>query len=187
MGLPVATGAYWGSRSIDRLPAEWAEPVVIALIAAITLFVVFNPGFGTAQSISDKSAASSKPLSLYRQVLLSLLAALAIGFHDGFFGPGTGVFFVFVLISIWPLDFLLATGSAKVLNFVANVVALATFAISGNIQYDKGICGAAGVIIGSFLGATFATRKGTKLIKPLFIAVTTVLVGKLLFEYAVGN
>jgi len=184
MGLPVALGAYWGSRSIDRLPSEWAEPVVIALIAAITLFVVLNPGFGT-----EKSTAGSEPLTLgpSKQVALSLLAAAAIGFHDGFFGPGTGIFLVFALISIWPLDFLRATGSAKVLNLIANAIALITFALTGNIQYDKGLSGAAGVIIGSFLGATFATKKGTKLIKPLFIAVTTALVSKLLYDYAAGR
>lgn len=183
MGLPVALGAYWGSRSIDRLPSEWAEPVVISLIAAITLFVVFNPGFGT-----EKSAQNSElKTNLRKQVALSLLAAAAIGFHDGFFGPGTGVFLVFALISIWPLDFLRATGTAKVLNFIANAIALTTFALTGNIQYDKGLCGAAGVIIGSFLGATFATKKGTRLVKPLFIAVTTALVSKLLFDYATGR
>ena len=169
MGLPVALGAYWGSRSIDRLPSDWAEPIVIALIAAITLFVVLNPGFGTAKSVDN----SERKITPRKQAALSLLAAIAIGFHDGFFGPGTGIFLVFALISIWPIDFLRATGTAKVLNLVANAIALATFAIAGNIQYDKGICGAAGVIIGSFVGATFATKKGTKLIKPLFIAVTT--------------
>ena len=183
MGLPVALGAHWGSRSIDRLPSDWAEPIVIALIAAITLFVVLNPGFGTAKSVDN----SERKITPRKQAALSLLAAIAIGFHDGFFGPGTGIFLVFALISIWPIDFLRATGTAKVLNLVANAIALATFAIAGNIQYDKGICGAAGVIIGSFVGATFATKKGTKLIKPLFIAVTTALVSKLLFDYATGR
>ena len=182
MGLPVALGAYFGSRSIDRLPSAWAEPVVIVLIATITVFVLLNPEFGTA-----RSAASTQPMAPKQQIALSLIAALAIGFHDGFFGPGTGIFLVFALISIWPLDFLQATGSAKVLNLVANAVALATFAIAGNIQYDKGICGAAGVMTGSFMGASFATKKGTKLIKPIFIVVTTALVGKLLFEYATGR
>ena len=183
MGLPVALGAYWGSRSIDRLPSDWAEPIVIVLIAAITFFVVLNPGFGTAKSVDN----SERKIAPGKQIALSLLAAIAIGFHDGFFGPGTGIFLVFALISIWPIDFLRATGTAKVLNLVANAIALATFAIAGNIQYDKGICGAAGVIIGSFVGATFATKKGTKLIKPLFIAVTTALVSKLLFDYATGR
>ena len=183
MGLPVALGAYLGSRSIDRLPSEWAEPVVVVLIAAIALFVTFNRGFGTVKSVqSDKPRLKRK-----QQIALSLLAAAAIGFHDGFFGPGTGIFLVFTLISIWPLDFLQATGSTKVLNLTTNAVALATFALTGNIQYDKGICGAAGTIAGSFLGASFATKRGAEVIKPIFTIVAVVLVAKLLLEYATGN
>ena len=106
MGLPVALGAYWGSRSIDRLPSDWAEPIVIALIAAITLFVVLNPGFGTAKSVDN----SERKITPRKQAALSLLAAIAIGFHDGFFGPGTGIFLVFALISIWPIDFFTGNG-----------------------------------------------------------------------------
>ena len=186
MGLPVAIGAYVGSRSIDRLPTAWAEPVVIALMTIITLFVVFRPAFG-ADKPDSAIAPQAKPTGPIRQITLSILCAAAIGFHDGFFGPGTGIFLVFALLSLWPFDFLRATGTTKVLNLIANAIALIAFAATGNIQYDKGICGAAGVMTGSFIGATFATQQGTKLIKPLFIAVTTALLVKLLLGYITGK
>ncbi len=185
MGVPIVLGAYVGSRSIDRLPTAWAEPLVIVLMVAITLFVVFNPGFGLAETDSQPLNRRSSSLSL-KQTSGSLLAGGVIGFHDGFFGPGTGVFLVFSLLSLWPIDFLRATGTTKILNFLANMTALITFAATGNIDYARGIYGASGVIIGAFIGATFATKKGAKLIKPIFIAVTTALVGKLLFDYATG-
>lgn len=183
MAIPVVSGAYLGSRSIDLLPSTWAEPLVIFLMTAITLFVVINPGFGMAEALP----APSEPLPLsqhFKSVGLSLLFGTLIGFHDGFFGPGTGVFLVFVLLSLWSQGFLRATGSAKVLNLLTNVTALITFALAGNIDYSKGMVGAVGVGAGAFLGATFATQKGAKLIKPLFMVVTTVLIAKLLFNYA---
>ncbi len=182
MGVPVVIGAYLGSRSISRLPTDWAEPVVIVLMVAITLFVVFKPEFGLAKP--DSKCLSSSPNQVRSRTLWSVIAGGAIGFHDGFFGPGTGVFLVFSLLSLWPIDFLRATGTTKILNFLANVTALITFALSGNIDYDSGLVGAVGVTIGSLTGATFATRKGAKLIKPIFIAVTTALVAKLLLDYA---
>ncbi|MGC1308162.1 MAG: TSUP family transporter [Phormidesmis sp.] len=197
MGLPVIFGSYLGSRSIDRLPSTWAEPIVIALMVAITLFVVFKPSFGIAQaspqqtspqqaSPQQASFQQTSPKPSPKRTVSSVLAGGAIGFHDGFFGPGTGVFLVFALLSLWPIDFLRATGTTKILNFLANFTALIAFAFGGNIDYSKGVCGAAGVIIGSFLGATFATKKGAKLIKPIFITVTTALVIKLLIDYATG-
>ena len=200
MALPIMLGAYSGSRSIGLLPSAWAEPLVIVLMVAITLFVVCNPGFGmaesTAESIAESTAksvakeqgallakSSSNPT---KRALWSVVAGGIIGFHDGFFGPGTGVFLVFTLLSLWPLNFLRATGTTKVLNLLANFTALLTFALAGNIDYSKGLCGALGVAVGSFLGATFATKKGAKLIKPIFILVTTALVIKLLINYTTG-
>ncbi len=177
MGIPAILGAYLGSRSIGLLPTTWAEPVVIILMVAITLFVVINPGFGAAQS--KPAASNSSHLSL-KQLLLGIAAGGAIGFHDGFFGPGTGVFLVFALLSLWSLDFLRGTGTTKIINLMTNFTALITFAASGNIDYSKGIAGAFGLGIGSFVGATFATKKGSKLIKPIFMAVTVTLIIRLL-------
>lgn len=185
MGIPVVVGAYLGSRSISLLPTDLAEPIVIVLMVAITLFVVVQPGFGLAESL-PKAVPESSQNSVRKRTVWSVIAGGAIGFHDGFFGPGTGVFLVFFLLLLWPINFLRATGTTKVLNFLANVTALATFALGGNIDYTRGLCGAAGVMIGSFLGATFATKKGAKAIKPIFVAVTTALIIKLVLDYATG-
>ncbi len=186
MGIPVVLGAYLGSRSIGLLPSAWAEPLVIVLMVAITFFVVCNPGFGMAKRPEQDSGFERSRQQPLQRILWSILAGGAIGFHDGFFGPGTGIFLAFALLSLWSLDFLRATGTTKLLNFLANATALITFTTTGGIDYPKGISGALGVIIGSFLGATFATKQGAKLIKPIFIAVTTTLVAKLLLDYATG-
>ncbi|MEL6552748.1 MAG: TSUP family transporter [Cyanobacteria bacterium J06621_11] len=183
MSLPIVMGSYIGSRSIGLLPSDWAEPLVIGLMVVITSFVILKPDLGTEQKATGSSKQS---MTAAKRLTLSLLAGCLIGFHDGFFGPGTGVFLVFVLLSLWSRGFLKATGSAKVLNLLANFTALITFAITGNIDYSKGISGAIGVSLGSFLGATFATKKGSQLIKPLFIAVTVSLIIKLLIGYVIG-
>jgi uncharacterized protein len=183
MGIPAILGAYLGSRSIGLLPTAWAEPVVISLMIAITLFVVITPDFGAAQATTTPS---NSPRLSFKQLLLGIAAGGAIGFHDGFFGPGTGIFLVFALLSLWSLDFLRGTGTTKVINLMTNFTALITFAANGNIDYTKGIIGAFGVGIGSFIGATFATKKGAKLIKPLFIAVTVSLILKLILDFVLN-
>lgn len=182
MAAPVIIGSFLGSRSIGLLPSAWAEPVVIVLMIAITLFVVLRPNFGVLVATNPQL---SQPQTA-KQLVLILLCGAAIGFHDGFFGPGTGVFLVFALLSLWPQGFLKATGSTKVLNLLANATALITFALSGNIDYERGLIGAAGVTTGALCGATLATKKGAKLIKPLFIGVTVGLIAKLLFDYIAG-
>lgn len=178
MGIPAVFGSVVGSRSIGLLPKEWAEPVVLVLLIAITVFVLSKPTFGT-------EAAQATPVVERRgkkRIAKLATSGLVIGFHDGFFGPGAGTFLVFVLLSIGSLDFLRGTGSAKVINFLTNVTALASFVWLGLLDFPTGVVGAMGVVLGSYSGATFATKKGASAIKPLFVFVTLVLVGKLLID-----
>ena len=154
MGIPAVLGAYLGSRSMGKLPNTWAEPIVIVLMVAITLFVLIKPSFGL--SSADDSHTSPKSLSL-KACLLGISAGFCI--------------------------VLKGTGITKVIMLMTNCTSLVTFAALGNIDYGKGIAGAIGLGIGSFVGATFATKKGAKLIKPIFIAVTIALIAKLLFDY----
>lgn len=178
MGVPAVFGSLLGSRSIGFLPKAWAEPLVIILMIAMTLFILLKPEFGMQVA---KAAAITEHNWL--QITKLVVLGFVIGFHDGFFGPGTGTFLVFALLSVWSLDFLCGTGSAKVINFMTNVTALISFLWMGIIDFPKGFVAAVGIILGAYTGATFATKKGAKLIKPLFVTVTFVLVGKLLLDY----
>ncbi|OGQ44678.1 MAG: hypothetical protein A3H42_04910, partial [Deltaproteobacteria bacterium RIFCSPLOWO2_02_FULL_46_8] len=112
MGAPAMIGAVAGSQVMPHLPKRWAEPVVIFLLLAITLFILFKPELGV-HNPHHRVKKFEK-----HQLAKLFLFGLLIGFHDGFFGPGTGTFFVFVLVAVGSLNFLKGTGTAKVLNFL---------------------------------------------------------------------
>lgn len=179
MGAPAAFGSLLGSRQIGFLPKAWAEPVVIILMIAIALFVLLKPEFG----MEMKKASPDMANLAWIQIVKLAILGFVIGFYDGFFGPGTGTFLVFVLLSVWSLDFLQGTGSAKVINLITNVTALVSFLGLGAIDFPKGLVGAVGVFLGAYSGATFATKNGAQVITPLFVSITLVLVGKLLLDY----
>lgn len=179
MGIPAVIGSFFGSRSLNFLPKSLAEPVVILLLIFITLFVLFKPDFGERKV--EKYLLTVEYNWIKALKLLSL--GLIIGFHDGFFGPGTGTFIVFTLVSVLKLDFLRGTGTAKVINLMTNVTALLSFLLIGNIKFTEGAIGAFGVIIGAYVGSSFATKKGAKFIKPIFVTVTLILICKLLLGY----
>lgn len=179
MGVPAILGSLLGSRSIGFLPKAWAEPLVIVLMIAMTIFVLLKPEFG----MEVAKASPVMPKSSWLQIIKLVVLGFAIGFHDGVFGPGAGTFIVFVLLSVWSLDFLRGTGTAKVINLMTNVSALVFFLWIGAVDLARGFTGAAGVTLGAYVGATFATKKGVQLIKPIFVLVTFFLVGKLLLNY----
>ena len=183
MGIPSIIGSLMGSRVAKFLPNTLAEPLVIFLLIIMTLIIVFKPQFGNNMQYTNLEINKLKP----NKIVKLGFSGLVLGFHDGFFGPGVGTFLVFILISICSLDFLLATGSAKVINFMTNLTALLSFISMGNVDYNKGFIGAAGIIIGAYIGALFATKKGSKLIKPLFITMSIILIGKLILKYLLSH
>jgi uncharacterized membrane protein YfcA len=177
MGVPAVFGAVLGSRLISMLSRDWAEPIVIVLLIAVTLWVLFKPKLG-----GDAGDAAPHGVSVARMVQSAALGAL-FGFHDGFFGPGTGTFIVFALLALWSMNFVRGTGSAKVINLMTNLAAVISFLWVGAVDLPKGLIASAGVVVGAYAGASLAATKGARLIKPLFVIVTTIIVGKLLVSY----
>jgi uncharacterized protein len=105
------------------------------------------------------------------------IAAL-VGFYDGFFGPGTGSFFIFLLVRFLGYDFLNASVSAKVLNVTTNAAALVLFAAKGHIWWQLGLTMAVANVAGSLLGARLALRHGPGFVRVVFVLVVSALIVK---------
>ncbi len=101
--------------------------------------------------------------------LSSSLLAGGFGFYDGFFGPGTGSFWVVMLMYLYKMDMVEATGVAKLMNFLSNFAALLVFMLFANIDYWLGAIMAVAMMSGAFLGAHSAIRFGSKFIRPVFL------------------
>jgi hypothetical protein len=103
---------------------------------------------------------------------------LAIGGYDGFFGPGAGTFMILAFTQILGLSLLKACGNAKLVNFSSNLAAVVTFVVNGNVRYDLGIPCALCGILGSYVGAGLAMKKGARIVRPLML----VMIGGLLVK-----
>ena len=102
----------WTVTQIDPSGLRRALPVVLAAVLAYTL-VRKDLGRHHAPRFSGRAEA-----------LAAAAIGATIGFYDGFFGPGTGSFFVFLFVRVLGYDFLHASASAKLLNTATNVAAL---------------------------------------------------------------
>ncbi|MGB7605647.1 MAG: TSUP family transporter [Lutisporaceae bacterium] len=115
-------------------------------------------------------------------IFYGCIFAFALGFYDGFFGPGAGSFLIFLFISIFGFDFTISAGNGKILNFVSNITALVLFALNGKIIYLVGIPMALSMILGARIGTKIAINNGAKVIKPIFVTIALVLTAKLLYS-----
>jgi uncharacterized membrane protein YfcA len=101
-----------------------------------------------------------------------------VGFYDGFFGPGTGSFLVFLFVRWLGYDFLNASASAKLINTATNVAALSVFAYKGHVWWHYALTMAVANVLGSLLGTRMALKHGAGFVRVVFIGVVSTLILK---------
>ncbi len=111
----------------------------------------------------------------------SVMGAL-LGFYDGFIGPGVGSFWVVILMAIYKIHIVEATGIAKLMNFISSLAALIVFIISGYVHYSIGVIMAIAMMLGAYLGAHSTIRWGSGFIRPLFLIIVVVIAVRLAWQ-----
>lgn len=162
-----------GSITIIKIPAEYLYKMIPILMLLILLYkiIFFNHGV-------NETNKNLIPLSL-----VILIFAPLMGFYDGFFGPGTGMFWMFILVVFLGQNMLKASANTKLLNVASNIGSLIVFIPTGLILYKVGIAMALGQIIGSWVGVHLSVKKGAKFINGMFIIMMSALVIRMFWKY----
>lgn len=166
-------GSILGVLTALKIDQGFLKIIILVLIFATAIYTVTKKDFGNEdkfQGLTD------------RNTVQGCIFAFALGFYDGFFGPGTGSFLIFLFISVYGFDFTVAAGNSKVLNFVSNITSLVMFALNGKIYYMVGIPMGLAMIVGARVGSKVAIKNGSKVIKPIFVTIALVLTVKLLLD-----
>jgi uncharacterized protein len=169
-------GAILGVTSVLKVDQNFLYTLVLILVLCVGIYSLFSKSIG----IEDKFKGITR-----KSLLLGMLLALSLGFYDGFFGPGTGSFLIFGLISIYGFDFVKASGNGKFLNFISNITSLLLFALHGQVNYALGLPVAVFMIFGARIGTVLALNKGAKLIKPIFITMSLGVAIKMIYQMLV--
>ncbi|MDD5718408.1 MAG: TSUP family transporter [Candidatus Krumholzibacteria bacterium] len=167
----TAAGAAAGTVLIQLLSAGFLAWLIPALLLAILVYTLASPDLG------------SQPVR--RRIdrrLFQFVFGLGLGFHDGFFGPGTGAFWAMALVTLAGLDLRRATAAAKVMNATSNVVALVFFALGGKVVVTVGLALGAGQIIGAVLGAQQVLRRPPSFVRWFLIGSVALTLIKMLWE-----
>lgn len=165
-------GSAAGTRlalMVDEVTLAW---ILIAIIPVAAAFIFARKDLGATETVPPP----------WRARLYALLIGVAIGAYDGFVGPGTGTFLILAFTAVLGLDLLSSCGNAKLVNFASNLAAALVFMRSGQIDYAVGAPCAVCAILGNYLGAQLAMRKGIRIVRPVMLAV----VGMLLLKTVAG-
>lgn len=165
--------SFLGAMSVTLLPKAWARPLVLALLVAVAFYTFLRKDFG------------AEDLGLHhgrKHLAGALLLGAGIGFYDGFFGPGTGSFLLFLFVRFFGLDFLRATSAAKIVNLSTNAAALLYFGPTGHVLWALGLGMALCNIGGAQLGSLLALRHGSAFVRKLFLLVAVALIVKFAWD-----
>jgi uncharacterized membrane protein YfcA len=164
------------------LGGAWLVTVVSPqyLRKALPLVLVLVLGYTLAKKQLGRDHAP-RFVGQHEAILASVIGAV-IGFYDGFFGPGTGSFFVFLLVRVLGYDFLHASASAKLLNTASNLAAIALFAYKGHVWWHFVLAMAIANVLGSLAGTHLALKHGTGFVRGVFIVVVSALILKTSYD-----
>lgn len=162
-------GSLVGAWTLTLVHAESLRRALPFVLAAILLYTLVRKDLGRVHAPRLAGRA---------EALTASAIGLAIGFYDGFFGPGTGSFFVFLFVRVLGYDFLNASAAAKLLNTATNAAALALFIAKGHIWWQVAAVLAVANVAGSLLGTRLALRHGAGFVRGVFITVVGLLILK---------
>jgi uncharacterized membrane protein YfcA len=171
MAAISAVGGAAGALVAHLMPVGFLRIVMPVILVAVALFFAFKPG------LSDDDRVERIRPGIFAVTAVPLIAA-----YDGFFGPGTGSFFMLAFVMLAGFGVLKATAHTKLLNFASNIGSLAVFIPSGAMWWAVGLAMAAAQVAGASLGARLAMRVGARLIKPLLVVTSTGMAGRLLWQ-----
>ena len=165
-GFAAALGGAWLVTVLDPGFLRKALPWVLLAVLAYTLVK------------KDLGREHAPRLGGAAETLAACGIGAVLGLYDGFFGPGTGSFLVFLFVRWLGYDFLHASASAKLLNTATNLAAIGLFAYKGHVWWHFALAMAAANVAGSLLGTRLALRHGAGFVRGVFIAVVSALILK---------
>lgn len=161
-----AIGAFLGAKITSILDPQFLKEIVPFLLLAILIYMIAAPRL-KIKTITKKRLSTPLFYGVF---------GLLLGFYDGFFGPGTGSFWMFALMFFLGFDILKATAHTKIFNLTSNLIALIFFIYVNQINYQIGFTMALGQLVGGQMGARIAINKGQAIIRPLFLMTVAITI-----------
>ena len=170
--MAALPGSWLGTRAAMALGSRVMQIFMLFAIPIVGGLVLFN----------RKAREESRPVTK-RQYPICVLIGLAIGFYDGFFGPGTGTFLIVLFTHLLGMDMVTASATAKPVNLFSNIASLATRVAAGNVLFALAFPAMACSVMGGWLGAKLALTKGARLIRFVMLGVLALLTVRLAMEW----
>lgn len=177
--LPAAAASVAGSWIATHVMLALDDGVKEVIIGVCMCFVVILTLCSGRMRID---AYTTRKIALsWRSVAICLGIGFVLGLYDGFFGPGGGTIALLLFALLMKYDLRVGCGNGKLIIVIANLTSVISYILRGQVNYRIALPCSAANMLGSYVGASVAMKKGARFVKYIswaviaFLLVQTVL------------
>ena len=137
--------------------------------------------------LQKKDSLQTKELTNKAVYFYCPIICFALGFYDGFFGPGTGSFFILLFHFILGMGLIYASATSKIFNLTTGVGSLIAFALNDKVLYTLAIPLAISNIAGNILGSKLAMKIGAPFIRKMLVVSLVILLASLVWKFLINS
>lgn len=169
----AAASSFSGAKVVSLLNVALLKPMILVILILMLIYTWRRKELGqTSSSVKNNQ----------KQWLYGILLSMLLGFYDGFFGPGTGSFFILGFVVLMGFEFLEASAYAKIINSVTNISALVVFISQGFYLPWIALIMAFSNVAGTLTGTRMALKKGNRFVRLIFLWVMILLILRYAFD-----
>lgn len=195
VGASLTIFRYTRAKAINW--SQFKFPILVSFLAAVLgayllaiqsrelmlgILIVISPLVFLISLKKPKHQKFSWMTKKLSTIFLILMSAL-LGCYDGFFGPGTGSFFLFGLMYLLAFPAKEASANARILNYASNLGALIFFFSQLKFSLGISVLGIVASLIGNYFGSHLVINHANRVVRPLYLIVLTLLIFKLVWEF----
>lgn len=173
--LPFSVvGSFIGARLNLIVPEQYLKIFMLFSVPVIAVIMFLD------RKLGDEDHTDEIPSDA--MVFRSAIIGLVLGAYQGFYGPGSGLFFMLAYAAFLKLSLVRSTGNTRFVIAISSITSVLTYAVSGTVIWNLAAAATVFNILGSHIGAKLAINNGAKIIRPIMFAVIALLIVKLISD-----
>lgn len=176
VGIPLSLlGAALGARSILLFDQDVVRKIILIILPIAAALTLLPKPHGHVED----------PLT-WRSLRLWMAIppiSLALGWYDGFFGPGTGSLLILALYGLAGISLIHSAAVGRLFNLISNIGGMVTFMMQGQVLYKIVIPLGLASIAGHWCGSHLAIKRGAGVVRGMLGVTCALLFIYLLWSY----
>lgn len=168
-----------GAQIVLHLPDRPLKIMILASMPAVAALIFFQKNYPEVNRTSE--------ITGWKRGGLCLLSGVMMGLYDGILGPGSGTVVMILFTKLLKYNLITASGNTKVILLASTLAASVSYILAGKVIWTVAVPVSVFGMLGGYVGAGMAIKKGTKFIRPMMLGIAAFLVIKMAVDLAAGG